>query len=234
MPDDRPKRFACMKEPSPGRELLAEETYRALFESAPDAVLVVDHAGSIVALNPQAERMFGYAADELRGQPIERLLPERFADAHKAHRTSYAANPVPRPMGSGLELWGRDKAGREFPVEISLSPLRGRQRRLISAAVRDVTDRRRAQEELRMARDDLEKRVAERTAELAAQVLQTERGSEQLRRQAEMLDVASEPIFAWDMERGIVFWNKAAAETYGYARDEALGRGSATAAGRAS
>jgi PAS domain S-box-containing protein len=104
--------------------------------------------------------------------------------------------------------------------------LRGRQRRLISAAVRDVTDRRRAQEELRMARDDLEKRVAERTAELAAQVLQTERGSEQLRRQAEMLDVASEPIFAWDMERGIVFWNKAAAETYGYARDEALGRGS--------
>src|SRR6516165_2055816 len=210
---DRPKRFARMKEPSPGQELLAEETYRALFESAPDAVLVVDRAGSIVALNPQAERLFGYAADELRGQPIERLLPERFADAHKAHRTSYAANPIPRPMGSG----------REFPVEISLSPLGGRQRRLISAAVRDVTDRRHAQDELRNARDDLEKRVAERTAELAAQVLQTERGSEQLRRQAEMLDVASEPIFAWDMERGIVFWNKAAAETYGYARDEALG-----------
>jgi PAS domain S-box-containing protein len=213
-----------MTEPRPGQDPLAEETYRALFESAPDAVLVVDSDGCVVALNPQAERMFGYAADELRGQPIERLLPAQFADAHKAHRTNYAANPIPRPMGSGLELWGRHKAGSEFPVEISLSPLQDGQRRLLSASVRDVTDRRRAQEELRKARDELEKRVAERTAELAAQVLETERGSEQLRRQAEMLDVASEPIFAWDMERGIVFWNKAATETYGYTREEALGR----------
>jgi PAS domain S-box-containing protein len=213
-----------MTEPGPAQSLLAEQTYRALFESAPDAVLVIDSDGSIVALNPQAERMFGYAAQELRGQPIERLLPERFADAHRAHRTNYTNNPVPRPMGSGLELWGRHKTGSEFPVEISLSPLRNRERMLISASVRDVTDRRRAQDELRRAHDELEKRVAERTTELAAQILERERGSEQLRRQAELLDVASEPIFAWDMERGIVFWNKAAAETYGYTREEALGR----------
>jgi len=213
-----------MREPRPRQDLLADETYRALFESAPDAVVVVDSEGSIVVLNPQAEQMFGYGIDELRGEPIERLLPARFADAHKAYRTAYAANPIPRPMGSGLELWGRHKAGTTFPVEISLSPLQDGQRRLISASVRDVTDRRRAQEELRRARDNLEKRVAERTAELAAQVRETERGLEQLRRQAEMLDVASEPIFAWDLDRGIVFWNKAAAETYGYTRDEALGR----------
>ena len=209
---------------SPPQNLLAEETYRALFDSAPDAVLVVDSGGSIVALNPQAERMFGYAADELCGRPIEALLPPRFAEAHKAHRTDYAANPAPRPMGSGLELWGQHKSGRTFPVEISLSPLQHGRRRLISAAVRDVTDRRRAQEELRRARDELEQRVAERTAALAAQILETERGLEQLRRQAEMLDVASEPIFAWDLDRGIVFWNKAAVETYGFTRDEALGR----------
>jgi PAS domain S-box-containing protein len=187
-------------------------------------VLVVDADGAVVALNPQAERMFGYAAHELLGRPIEELLPKRFAEAHRAHRTAYAANPAPRPMGNGLELWGRNKSGNTFPVEISLSPLQGGGRPLISASVRDVTLRRHVEEQLRRARDDLEKRVAERTAALAAQALETERGAEQLRRQAEMLDVASEPIFAWDMDRGIVFWNKAAAETYGYTREEARGR----------
>ena len=213
-----------MTDPRPTQSLLADETYRALFESAPDAVLVIESNGTIVALNPQAERMFGYGVQELRGEPIERLLPSRFADAHKVHRTNYENNPVPRPMGSGLELWGRHKSGSEFPVEISLSPLRGPERTLISASVRDVTDRRRAQEGLRKARDELEERVAERTAELAAQIRERELGSEQVRRQAEMLDVASEPIFAWDVQHGIVFWNKAAAETYGYTREEALGR----------
>jgi len=213
-----------MTDPRSQHRPFAEETYRALFESAPDAVLVVDSDGIIVAVNPQAERMFGYAADELLDQPIERLLPEKFADSHKAYRTEYAANPVPRPMGSGLELWARHRSGSAFPVEISLSPLRDGPRRLISASIRDVADRRRAQAELRSARDALERRIVERTTELTAQILETERGLEQLRRQAEMLDVASEPIFAWDMESGIVFWNKAAAETYGYTRAEALGR----------
>lgn len=213
-----------MSDPRPKQSLLPEETYRALFESAPDAVLVIDSNGTIVAFNPQAERMFGYAAQELHGEPIERLLPSRFAAAHKIHRTVYANNPIPRPMGSGLELWGRHKNGGEFPVEISLSPLRGPERTLISASVRDVTERRRVQDDLRRARDELEERVAERTSELAAQIRERELGSEQLRRQAQMLDVASEPIFAWDMEHGIVFWNKAAAETYGYTREEALGR----------
>src|SRR5262245_13172718 len=118
-----------MMEPRPARDLLAEETYRALFESAPDAVIVVDSGGSVVGFNPQAERMFGYSAHEICGEPVERLLPTRFADAHKAHRTAYAANPVPRPMGSGLELLGRHKDGRDFAIEISLSPLPGGTRR---------------------------------------------------------------------------------------------------------
>jgi PAS domain S-box-containing protein len=204
--------------------LFSEETYHALFESAPDAVLVIDSSGRIVAANPQAERMFGYAAQELLGEPIEKLVPERFHAVHARHRDTYIADPVPRPMGTGLELWGRHKSGAEFPVEISLSPLRHQERTLISAAVRDVTDRKRTQDELRKARDGLEDRVCERTAELAAQVAKRERDTEQLRRQAEMLDLVSEPIFAWDIEGGIVFWNKAATETYGYEREEAIGR----------
>jgi PAS domain S-box-containing protein len=201
------------------------ETYAALFDSAPDAVLVID-SGTIIAVNPQAERVFGYAADELLGEPIEKLVPERFHGVHPPHRNAYVENPVPRPMGSGLELWGRHKGGAEFPVEISLSPLRHGDRVLISAAVRDVTDRKRAQDDLRRARDKLEDRIRERTAELAAQIVQLQQATEQLRRQGEMLDLVSEPIFAWDVDGGIVFWNKAAAETYGYTREEALGRDS--------
>jgi len=204
---------------------LSSETYAALFDSAPDAVLVVD-SGTIIAVNPQAERVFGYAAEELLGEPLEKLVPERFHGVHPRHRNAYTENPVPRPMGSALELWGRHKSGAEFPVEISLSPLRHGDRVLVSAAVRDVTDRKRVQDDLRRARDLLEDRVRERTAELAGQVVALQQATEQLRRQSEMLDLVSEPIFAWDFDRGIVFWNKGATETYGYTREEALGRSS--------
>jgi PAS domain S-box-containing protein len=203
------------------------ETYRALFETAPDAVLVVD-SGTIVAANPQAERIFGYTAGELIGEPVEKLVPERFHGAHRGFRADYVALPQPRPMGSGLELWGRHKSGTEFPLEISLSPLRQGDRMLISAAVRDVTDRKRVEDQLRRASDELEDRVRERTAELAAQVAQRVQALEQLRQQAEMLDLVSEPIFAWDMDRGIVFWNHAATDTYGYTAQHAVGQESHT------
>jgi len=198
------------------------DTYRALFDSAPDAVLVVD-SGTIVAANPQAERIFGYTAKELIGEPIEKLVPERFHGTHRRYRDGYVKEPLPRPMGSGLELSGRHKSGTEFPLEISLSPLRHGDRMLVSAAVRDVTDRKRVQDQLRRAHDELEDRVRERTAELGAQITQREQAHEQLRQQAEMLDLVSEPIFAWDMEGGIVFWNGAATETYGYTAQQALG-----------
>ena len=214
-----------MTDPRPKPSLLPEETYRALFESAPDAVLVIDSNGAIVAFNPQAERMFGYAVQELQGEPIERLLPSRFAARAQGppdgiREQSRFASDGQRPRALGPAQERQRISRRDQPESRCAAP----ERTLISASVRDVTDRRRAQDELRKARDELEERVAERTAELAAQVRERELGSEQLRRQAEMLDVASEPIFAWDIEHGIVFWNKAAAETYGYTREEALGR----------
>jgi PAS domain S-box-containing protein len=208
---------------SAGQRSFSAETYRALFESAPDAVIVVDRS-TIIAVNPQAERIFGYPAEELLGASIEKLVPERFHAAHPRHRDDYVADPRPRPMGSGLDLWGRHKSGTEFPVEISLSPLQHEGRTLVSAAVRDVTDRKRAQDELRRTRDELEYHVRERTAELAAQIVQREDAYEEVRRQAEMLDLVSEPIFAWHLQHGIVFWNRAATETYGYTSKEAVGR----------
>jgi PAS domain S-box-containing protein len=186
---------------------------------APDAVVVIDASGRIVATSPQALRLFGYSEHELRGHSIETLVPERFRLKHERHRVSYRVNPAPRPMGSGLDLRARHADGTEFPVEISLSPLRHKGRTLVSAAVRDVTDRKLVHDTLRSTRDTL-------NAELTAQLAERERDIDQMQRQAEMLDLASEPIFAWDMDRGIVFWNKAATETYGYSREAAIGRNS--------
>lgn len=123
----------------------AEAHFRALLEAAPDGMIVVDASGQIVIVNSQTERLFGYSREELIGQPVEILIPERFRDGHKDHRASYAADPKVRPMGAGQALMGRTKAGAEFPVEISLSPLVTEQGRLVISAVRDITERRRAE-----------------------------------------------------------------------------------------
>ncbi|MDI1448956.1 PAS domain S-box protein [Polyangium sp. 6x1] len=126
-----------------------QEGFRELLEAAPDAMVIVDAAGRIMLVNAQLVRMFGYEHDELRGQPIDVLVPERLRTEHVQHRTQYAEEPRPRPMGAGIELHGRRKDGSEFPVEISLSPIRTRDGTLVTAAIRDVTERNRAQAKFR-------------------------------------------------------------------------------------
>ncbi len=115
-------------------------------------MIIVNEAGAIVLLNAQAEKLFGYTRDELLGQRIEILVPEGARARHPALRDTYTRNPHTRPMGAGLDLNARRKDGSEFPAEISLSPMESEEGRLITAAIRDVTDRKRHAEELESMR----------------------------------------------------------------------------------
>ncbi|MGA2839989.1 MAG: PAS domain S-box protein [Steroidobacteraceae bacterium] len=129
---------------------------RAALDAAPDAMLIIDASGIIRFANQQVSALFGYAHDEIIGQSIEKLMPERFRARHVGHREHYVSTVRVRPMGAGLDLFGRRRNGTEFPVEISLSPIEDVGRTLVAAAIRDVTDRKRVEAELIMARETAE------------------------------------------------------------------------------
>lgn len=132
-----------------------ESMFRALLESAPDAMVIVSADGRIALLNKQAEALFGYAREDLVGRPVETLVPQRLHGRHSQYRDGFFAAPMVRPMGSDLELFAVRHDGSEFPVEISLSPLHTDQGLLVCAAIRDVTERREAQERLKRQRDEI-------------------------------------------------------------------------------
>jgi len=138
-------------------DTLGAELVRSVLESAPDAMVVVDSQGSIAFVNQQLTAMFGYGREEIRGQPIELLIPQRFRPAHLGHRAVFASERRVRPMGAGLELYACRKDGSEFPVEISLSPVQDAGMQLVAAAIRDVTERKRVQKELILAREAADK-----------------------------------------------------------------------------
>jgi PAS domain S-box-containing protein len=117
----------------------AEQQFRGLMESAPDAMVIVDEQARIVLINARAEELFGYTGDELIGRPVELLLPRGLRKRHEAHRSEFLANPRARPMGAGLDLLARRKGGNEFLAEISLSPLQTDSGTLISASIRDIS-----------------------------------------------------------------------------------------------
>lgn len=154
------------------RDISADDTSEAYFrnvlESAPDAMIIIDHLGKIAVVNAQAEEMFGHTRKQMLGQEIEMLLPDAVRDRHISHRAGYAANPQLRPMGVDLELCGQRRDGSEFPVEISLSPFTSASGAFISSVIRDVTNRKEMELELIAARQEAERANKANTAFLAA------------------------------------------------------------------
>ena len=132
---------------------LSSDLVRSALDSAPDAMLLIDTSGSIVFANRRVSVLFGYSSEEVRGLSVELLMPERFRQRHLVHRAAFASEHRSRPMGVGLELYARRKDGSEFPVEISLSPIKDSAGQVVAAAIRDVTDRKRVQQELIHARE---------------------------------------------------------------------------------
>jgi protein-histidine pros-kinase len=134
----------------------AEAKFRGLLEAAPDAIVGVNADGTIVLANAQAERLFGYDRTELIGQTVDLLVPDNVRAIHPQRRGGYVQDPRPRPMGAGMELAGRRRDGSEFPAEISLSAIETEEGMIVSAAVRDVTDRKRIEQQLREKNVELE------------------------------------------------------------------------------
>ncbi len=138
-----------------------DEMIRSLLESAPDAMIVVNSDGRIILVNSQTEKMFGYQRSEILEQPVEILIPESYHEKHSTHRSLFFDKPQLRPMGVGLKLRGVRRDGSEFPVEISLSPLQTEEGILVTAAIRDITERKRAEEKIRSLNEDLQQRALE-------------------------------------------------------------------------
>ncbi|RAQ98430.1 PAS domain-containing sensor histidine kinase [Thermogemmatispora tikiterensis] len=173
--------------------------FRQFLDLLPDALIVVDEQGYLVQANAQATTVFGYSREELLGQSLDLLLPERFREIHRRHAAHYFKAPRLRPMGIGLHLFARRKDNSEIPVEISLSPLRVGERLYVIAAVRDMTAQRRAERE-------------------KALLLQN------LSVQGELLNQAYDAIIVRDPLDRILLWNRGAERLYGWPAQEALGR----------
>jgi PAS domain S-box-containing protein len=175
----------------------SEAKYRNLLEAAPDAMVVVNQAGEIVLLNAQAEKKFGYRRNELLGQKVKNIIPEGFAERLIADGTRSAAEALAQQIGTGIELSGRRKDGSEFPIEMMLSPLESAEGILVTAAIRDIGTRKRAENALRQSEERFRLIVS---------------------------NVKDYAILMLDLEGVVVSWNDGAEKIHGYRAEEIIGQ----------
>lgn len=154
----------------------------AIIESAPMAIITINERGQVVLTNKEAETLFGYHRDELIGVPVETLVPHEFRSHHPSLRATFFAQPTPRRMGAGRELFGLRKDGSTFPVEIGLNPIETEEGLFVVSAIVDITERKRLEHALRQTNELLEQRVQQRTLQLSAQTETLQRANEALER----------------------------------------------------
>jgi formate hydrogenlyase transcriptional activator len=183
--------------PKNARQLHSQLLLENLLESSPDAIVVTDQEGRITGANAQLEKLFGYRRSELLGQPVEALIPERFRTAHPSHRKSFHAEPRMRPMGLGVDLYGRRKDGSEFPADVILSPLETIEGRAVLTVIYDISEKKQAQEALRQSEQQLRSLVE---------------------------SVRDYAILLLDPQGNISTWNPGAERTTGYSAEEIIGR----------
>lgn len=199
-----------------GKATMVEDVFdlhARLLDAAPDAMLVVDEEGRIVLVNERTEQLFGYPRSLLLGASLEMLVPERYRGRHAEHRAGFHAAPHTRMMGSGGELYGLHADGHEFAVEIGLAPLRTPQGMLVSAAIRDVSERKRAEAALQALNRELEGRVVEGNEAL----LRSEA------RLVEALDGMMEGVQMLDHAWRYTYVNDAVVAQSGYTREQLIG-----------
>ena len=181
------------------------------FEAVPDAMVAVNPEGSIVQVNSQTEHLFGYTQGELIGQKVEMLVPIAHRGEHQHHRELFRAQPQTRRMGAALDLRGRRKDGSEFPVEISLSPVNTDSGMVVLSAIRDISDRKRIEEELQKAYEEI-------NASKDRQLLESQS------RLALIVDSSQDAIIGKNLDGTITHWNKGAEHIYGYSSEEMIGK----------
>ena len=194
------------------REFSVQALISAEFlEVVPDATAAVDAQGNILQINSQMEALFGYGRDELIGQNVDILVPERHRRQHVQHRNTFAEQPRVRRMGAGSELFGRRRDGSEFPVEIALSPVQTEQGTVVLSAVRDISDRKEVEEALRRAHEELSLRSNRQLWEYRSRL-------------AAIIDSSEDAIIGKDLNGIVTSWNKGAEHIYGYTADEIVGK----------